>query len=88
MMKKTLSVSEVKENIKKAEITFRHQECATCECYLGYVTQLKIDSTPEAQQFLKEYEPDRDQIHSCLGCDPCSPGILYSNYLRKRKSES
>jgi hypothetical protein len=86
MMKKTLSVSEVKEFIEKAESSFRHEECATCECYLGYVTQLKIDSTTEAQQFLKEYEPDRDQIHSCLGCDPCSPGTLYANYLRKRPS--
>jgi hypothetical protein len=86
MMKKTLSVSEVKEFIEKAESSFRHEECATCECYLGYVTHLKIDSTPESQQFLKEYEPDRDQIHSCLGCDPCSPGTLYANYLRKRSS--
>ena len=79
-----LLVLEVKELINKAEISFRHQECAACECYLGYITQLMIDSEPEARQYLKEYQPDRDQIHSCLVCDPCSPGILYANYLRKR----
>jgi len=83
-MDNTLSVSEVKELIRKAEAFFRHEDCKTCECYLGYVTQLKIDSDPEAHQFLKEYEPARDQIHSCLGCDPCPPGILYANYLRKK----
>ena len=86
LMENNLSVPEVKELIEKAEETFRHEECATCECYLGYVIQLKIDSGAEAQQFLKEYEPDRDKIHSCLGCDPCSPGTLYANYLRKRTS--
>jgi len=86
-MANPLSVSEVKKLIKKAEGSFRHQECTTCECYLGYVTQLKIDSEPEARQYLKEYQPDRDQIHSCLGCDPCSPGILYANYLRKRSTK-
>lgn len=79
----TLSVSDVKSLIKKAEESFRHQECATCECYLGYVTQLEIDSDTEGQEFLKSYQADRDQIHSCLGCDPCAPGILYANYLRK-----
>ena len=88
-MKKELSLAEVRELINKAEVSFRHEECAACECYQGYVTQLKIDSGPEAQQFLNGYEPDRDQIHACLGCDPCAPSILYTNYLRvKQKSDS
>ncbi len=86
-MKKELSLTEVKTLINNAGVSFRHEECATCECYLGYVTQLKIDSDPEARQLLKEYMPDRDQIYSCLGCDPCSPGNLYANYLRKKPSE-
>ena len=83
-MSEGLLVSEIKDLIKKAEKSFRHEECATCECYLGYITQLVIDSGPEGQQFLKDYQPDRDQIHFCLGCDPCAPGILYANYLRIR----
>ena len=81
-----LSVSDIKELISKAEEAFRHEECTTCECYLGYVVQLEIDSDPEAKKYLKEYQPDRDLIHACLGCDPCPPGILYANYLRKRTS--
>ncbi len=50
-MKEELSLPEAKTLIKDAEFSFRHEECATCECYLGYVTQLKIDSGLEAQQF-------------------------------------
>ena len=86
-MSEPLSISDIKLLLSEAEYSFRHEECATCECYLGYVTQLKIDSGPEAQgNILKEYKPDRDKIHSCLGCDPCPPGTLYANYLRKRTS--
>lgn len=81
-----LSLSKIKELVKKAEFAFRHQECATCECYLGYIVQLRIDSDDEGEKFLKGILPERDQIHSCLGCDPCPPGTLHANYLRKRSS--
>jgi hypothetical protein len=82
-----LSVEKVKELVSKAEESFRHQECATCECYLGYLAQLELDADPDGSAFLKEYQPPRDQMHSCLGCDPCPPGILYGNYLRNRTVE-
>lgn len=81
-----LSVAEVKELIKKAEQSFRHEDCNNCECYLGYIAQLRLDSDQDARSFLKEYIASRKQIHSCLGCDPCPPGILFADYLRKRKT--
>jgi hypothetical protein len=83
-MKDLLTVSDVAVYLTKAEESFRHQECAACECYLGYLTQLEIDSDQEAQEFLKNNQPAREEVHACLGCDPCPPGILYANYLRKR----
>jgi hypothetical protein len=84
-MKKRLSLIEAQDYIRKAEQAFRHEDCATCECYLGYVVQLEIDADDEGQEYLKAYRPDREQIHACLGCDPCPAGILYANYLRKKK---
>ena len=78
---------EIKNLIRKAEESFRHEECASCECYLGYITQLELDADLEAQQYIKEQYPERYQLHSCLGCDPCSPGILYSNYLRTKSQK-
>jgi hypothetical protein len=83
-----LSLDAVKELISNAEAAFRHQECASCECYLGYVTQLEIDAGPQGREFLQTYQPPREEVHACLGCDPCSPGILYSDYLRKKNSGS
>ncbi len=85
-MKKPLTISNIELLLLEAEFSFRHEECATCECYLGYLTQLKLDSDQEASRYLEENIPDRGLIHSCLGCDPCAPGILYSNYLRKNSS--
>lgn len=82
-MSEPLSISDIKLLLSEAEYTFRHEECATCECFLGYVVQLEIDADDEGREYLKSYKPDRGQTHSCLGCDPCSPGVLYSNYLRK-----
>jgi hypothetical protein len=84
-MNEKLSVSDVKDLINKAEESFRHDECAACECYLSYVAQLEMDSDSEGQGYLKDYQPARDQIHACLGCDPCAPGILYTNYLRVKQ---
>jgi len=85
-MKKELSQEVVKSLIKDAEFSFRHEDCESCECYLGYIVQLQIDSDPEASDFLESYKSARGEIHSCLGCDPCSPGILYADYLRKNAS--
>jgi hypothetical protein len=67
-----LSISEAKDLINNTELSFRHPDCATCECYLGYIAQLEIDSDPESQQYLKLYKPDRDQIHSLPGECPRS----------------
>ena len=83
-MEKPLSVSTVKELISKAEDAFRHQDCMNCECYLGYIAQLEIDADNEGKEFLKKYRSDQNPAHSCLGCDPCPPGILYASYLRKQ----
>ena len=83
-MSKYLSVSDLKGYLNKAEESFRHEDCRTCECYLGYLAQLEIDSDEEGREILKDHKPAREEIHACLGCDPCAPGILYTNYLRKR----
>lgn len=79
-----LSTDDISRIITKAESSFRHEECATCECYLGFLTQLEIDADQQGQKILKERQTHPGEIHSCLGCDPCPPGILYGDYLRKK----
>jgi hypothetical protein len=80
-----LAIKQVEQLIKKAESSFRHQECASCECYLGFLAQMELDGDQEIGNFLAAYKPPRGEIHACLGCDPCPPGVLYADYLRKTR---
>ena len=82
-----ISQNEAKKLINKAVETFRHEDCAVCECFLGFLTQLELDGDQEVREYLAEFKPAREEVHSCLGCDPCSPGILYSEYLIKKSDQ-
>ena len=71
-----LPIKQVEQLINKAESSFRHQECATCECYLAFIAQLEIDGGTEIREYLAAHKPLRKEIHACLGCDHCPPGII------------
>lgn len=77
-----LSVQQITTLINQTVDSFPHSQCQTCECFLGYVTQLEMNSDPIGKAFLKALKPDRSEIHSCLGCDPCPPGDQFAAYLR------
>ena len=82
-MIKSLSLPQVEEMLNNAVDAFPHNECLTCECFLGYVSQLGIDSDKSNLDFIRKYKRDRKEIHSCLGCAPCPPGDHYTEYLRE-----
>lgn len=86
-MEKLLSVSKVKILLDNAIETFPHDECETCECFLGYVTQLTMESDESSRQLLDKFKSNREDIHSCLGCDPCPPGDHYAQYLLDNRKE-
>ena len=79
-----LTRQEVQEYLAAAEDSFPHDACLTCECFLGYVTRLRIDSNESSRESLNVYRVERKSMHSCLGCDPCPPGDLYAEYVRQR----
>jgi len=81
-----LTRAQVETLLKEAEASFPHGACLTCECFLGYVAQLHVDSEPAGREVLKAYKVDRNSIHGCLGCDPCPPGDLYAAYQRQKQA--
>jgi hypothetical protein len=82
-----LGRDEVQNFLQGAEDLFPHGACNTCECFLGYIAQLRIDSDSESRDLFIPFKVDRTSIHHCLGCDPCPPGDLYAQYmLKKQKS--
>ncbi len=85
-MEQSLSVSQVRSFIENAIEAFPHDECATCECFLGYVTQLEMEADDGGQKFLEKHKPQKTEMHACLGCDPCPPGDHYAQYLRENRA--
>lgn len=70
---------QVESLLNEAVESFPHDACLTCECFLGYVAQLRVDAEAGSKELLDKYQVERSSIHGCLGCDPCPPGDFYRN---------
>ena len=83
-----LNRDEIQTMLHEAEDSFPHaMDCNSCECFHGYIAQLRIDSDSADKDLFTPYKVSRAEMHHCLGCDPCPPGDLYSDYmLKKQKS--
>jgi hypothetical protein len=81
---KKLTRDELKVLLDEARESFRHDDCLTCECFLGYLAQLGIDSGEEVHSLFDDMGIDYRNAHSCMGCDPCPPGDLLAKYLQRR----
>jgi hypothetical protein len=84
-----LGRDEIQALLQAAEKSFPHGECNTCECLLGYIAQLRIDSDSASKDLFIPHKVDCASMHCCLGCDPCPPGGLYAEHmLKKQKTRS
>jgi hypothetical protein len=61
------------------------EECNSCECLQGFLTQLEMDLGEAAPPELARLIVPREELHGCLGCDPCPPGDAYAAYLTAKK---
>jgi hypothetical protein len=80
-----LTRDELQALLTQAEDSFPHDLCNTCECFLGYLAQLRIDSDPADKDLFVPFKVDRKDMHKCIGCDPCPPGDLYAEYMLKKQ---
>jgi len=80
--------TETQTLLHAAEESFPHDLCNTCECFLGYLAQLRIDSDPADKDLFVPFKVDRKDMHKCLGCEPCPPGELYAGYMMKKQKAS
>jgi hypothetical protein len=87
-MANRLTRDEVRVLLEQARQSFPHDDCLTCECFLGYLAQLGIDAGEEINSLLDEMGIDYHHAHSCMGCDPCPPADLFTDYLRGQASSS
>ncbi len=83
-----LSRDETQSRLKAAEESFPHGACNTCECFLGYLAQLRIDSDIADKDLFDPFKVERKDMHKCLGCDPCPPGDLYAEYMKGKQGSN
>jgi hypothetical protein len=83
-----LARNELQKLLQEAEDRFPHDLCRTCACFLGYLAQLRIDSGPANKDLFLPFKIDRMEMHKCLGCDPCPPGDLYAEYMKKKQAST
>ena len=58
--------------------------CWTCDCFQGLVTQLELDAAEDVSALTGPLKAAHEDMHACLGCDPCPPGAVYADYQRCR----
>jgi hypothetical protein len=80
-----LQRNEIQILLQAAQDSFPHDLCATCECFLAYLAQLRIDSDSADKDLFVPFKVNRADMHKCLGCDPCPPGDLYAVYGEEAK---
>jgi len=83
-----LTREEVRETLEELEESVRRDECLTCECYQGFLTQLALDAAADARPQIEELRVPREEVHECLGCDPCGPGSAFADYVRACRAQS
>lgn len=80
-MTQKLTIEQIKTFLDETLASFPHEDCYTCECFLGYLTRLELDANDHARSLFSPYKPERKHVHSCMGCDPCPPADAFANYM-------
>ena len=86
-MDKQLTRDEINTLVENLARAFQHDECGTCDCFQGFLTQLELDHGEGASDITRKYKPAGKRMHGCLGCDPCPPGAAFAEYLRRIQKE-
>lgn len=68
-------LEELKSSVPK-------EECWSCDCLQGLLTQLELDAREDVSDLTGSLKVPRDEMHGCLGCDPCPPGSLFAEHIR------
>lgn len=72
-------VEQIREEIDK-------QECWSCACLQGYITQLEMDAGEDVGHLLDPLKVPREEMHPSLGCTPCLGGTLFTQYTLERRT--
>ena len=75
---------DAKNILDRLRASVQHEECWTCDCLQGLLTQLELDADEPIADLVGPLKVPNERMHGCLGCDPCPPGEVYAGYLRDK----
>jgi hypothetical protein len=81
-----LDSEKLKQQLHKLFSELPLEECTTCECLQGFLTQLSLDSE-DYSEVLKPIMVTQSEMHSCLGCSPCPPAEMMTEHLNHIREE-
>ena len=82
----SISRDEVEQALKQLEGNLPHEECSSCDCFHGFLVQVELDAAEDVSDLTGRFKVSREEMHGCLGCDPCPPGSLFADYLRRQQN--
>ena len=80
-----LTVGEARTLLQQLELAAEKEACWSCECLQGFITQLELDAAGDAKSLLEIYEVRPEKLHGYLGCEPCPPAQLFTEYRLRTK---
>jgi hypothetical protein len=84
-MNANLTRGDVEQALRQLEGNLPHEECLRCDCFHGFLTQLEMDAVEDVSDLTGRFGVPREEMHGCLGCDPCPPSSLFADYLRQQQ---
>jgi len=87
-MTQELTRQEIQNLLAMLPHALVRDECMTCECMQGFLTQLETDTGEDITNLVAPFKAQPDEMNPCLGCDPCPPAELYADYLRGKNLEN
>lgn len=73
--------------VRLGKVAAARPECRSCDCLQGFLTQLELDAHDNITGITAQFKIMPENMHGCLGCDPCPPGALFAEYLRSAAQE-
>ncbi|MBL7071101.1 MAG: hypothetical protein ISS26_02880 [Candidatus Omnitrophica bacterium] len=83
--RKYCTLGNIENHLRRLKKWYKEEKCRTCDCFQAALTQFELDGGDKVKNKLNNMKVFKDRMHSCLGCDPCPPGEIFSSYLKTKK---
>ena len=74
-----LYLDEAKDLVENLKRSMIRDECKDCECLQGVLVQIEIAADEDVSEITGPLKVSAEQMHSCLGCDPCPPAEIFGD---------